>query len=100
MQRTTKQLSNWNDLFDLYDNPHKITKKEFRTILYTFNSLLAHQVIYEGKSFYLPENCGVLTVLKSKTSRRGYFDYASFNKLGIKRFIRNNHSGGFKGTIK
>ena len=61
--------------------------------------MLLRDVIYEGISYYLPENCGVLTVLKKKTRRVGYFDYATFNKLGIRRFIKNNHSGGFKAQL-
>lgn len=72
-------------MFEDYDNPHNITRTEYRKILYAFNSLLGNSIIYEGVTYQLPKGCGTIGVYKKPTSARGYFDYGTFNKTGIKR---------------
>lgn len=86
-------------MFEEYENPHNITRTEYRKILYAFNSLLANAIIYEGVTFVLPKGVGTLGVYKKPTTKRGYFDYATFNKTGIKRWIQNHHSGNFRAKV-
>jgi hypothetical protein len=100
MPKTTKPVKTWLDAFNEYDNPHQISKTDFRKILYAFNTLLYQSIIYEGKSYKLPHGIGTFSVLKGKTAKRGYFDYDSYNKHGIKRFIRNHHSAGMVAKVK
>jgi hypothetical protein len=98
--KTPKLVANVHDIFETYPNPHNVTRATYRKVLTAFNYLLGRDAVNTGDSYQLPNQTGLFGVYKKKTSARGYFDYHTYNTLGIKRYLKNAHSGGYRATIK
>jgi hypothetical protein len=72
------------------------TEKEYKEVCYLFNKKISHRMINDGVKFRLFGNMGVLSIAKNKMKyHKLYFDYAEFNKTGIKSYHLNEHSDGY-----
>tara|TARA_R110000851_G_scaffold236923_3_gene389600 strand:+ start:2333 stop:2779 length:447 start_codon:yes stop_codon:yes gene_type:complete len=83
------------DAFLNYENPHKLTKKEFKEICETFNHCLMEAVINTGYIYKLPRKLGTVSIIKEKARKQGYIDFAHFNKTGEVIRHKNRHSDGY-----
>ena len=88
------------DIFNSYDNPHKIDKNTFLLILRTFMVLFVKSMVEEGKVYTLPYFLGVLGVRKRKPAKPVYVDYGHYRKTGEKRMHLNFHSNGYIARFK
>lgn len=83
-KQSNKHYANINDLFVAYFNPFQISQTDFSLIVKTFFLALIKSVVREGKIYQFPYGLGSFGVKKRPTHGRGSFDYALFNKEGIK----------------
>lgn len=68
MSKKDKRSITHVDIFDdWYDNPHQLTKKEYRAIAELCNQMLVQYIIQTGDSVVLPAGLGRLRIRKIPT---------------------------------
>lgn len=99
MPKTAKQGKNLTDTIDAYSNPYDLPREDIKKIITTFNELMGLTMIKQGSVFRMPKGVGYMGVFKAKTNR-GVLDYQLFNSTGIKRMIKNKHSGNYSAFMR
>lgn len=80
------------------DNP--LDFKVYRKVIFTFNKMLADQILDGASNIKLPARLGCIRVKKTKmTYKRLMFDYGEYNKSGLKTYHTNVHSDDYKVRI-
>lgn len=84
------------DIYLAYCKEHgKVDKKEFKKILYDCNQLISDYIL-DGRKVKLPYKLSTIWVRKKQMQyNKLHFDYAEYNKTGIKSVHLNQHSDDF-----
>lgn len=94
-KETNKNYYTDIDIWETYENPHKITKAQFNLALHTFVFAMIKSIIDEGKVYYLPPKLGKIGITKGTNKGKKILDYDYFKKTGDKKYHKNFHSSGY-----
>lgn len=98
MKKTTQKITypsvNLKDSYEDFEFKDEIDYPTYRMIMATFHLTLLDSMMNEGAVYMLPQGLGHIGCFQRSTYGRGVFDYKLYNTEGIKRYIKNNHSGG------
>jgi hypothetical protein len=88
------------DIYKAYIKANGVVdKRDFKKVLYLTNKLISHYIVNRGLTVALPYRLGSLSVRKKKMEfSKLHFDYAEYNKTGIKSYHLNPHSDEFYAT--
>jgi hypothetical protein len=76
-----------------------VEKRRFKDILYEINRAISRTIIHEGLTVTLPYRLSTLSIRKKKMEfSKLHFDFAEFNRTGIKSVHLNPHSDEFYAT--
>jgi hypothetical protein len=93
--RTKLEGISIEDIYEKYvDKYGAIDKKSFKRICYSINKAIARNII-DGNSVKLPGLSFIGIRKKKMQFSKLHFDFAEFNKTGIKSYHLNPHSDEF-----
>ena len=103
---------NLKDIYERYEEKHKdnpvyqVNRKWFYDICDEFYSKVVDKILLEGKEFNMPYSLGSIYVLKYKPElsdikkRTSFIDWEKTHKLGRYVYHLNEHTNGYKYTIR
>lgn len=82
---------------DMYKSftEHKLSPKEFNSIVRTYFGLMIESTQETGVHYRLPLRLGTFGVSKTKNTKKHYPDWDYYNRTGEIRMLKNNHSHGY-----